>query len=180
LTPSDDRRGLEMAEKTGRLDETLLRLGKAAYEKHLHRLKVLMTSFKIAVLLALAPLCFLLIFMLLRPVLGLLKGTGEGFSAPPAMNSSALPGWEERDGGWSRSGAAEAEEAPAAEDETARFNREQGGRIADFIRTRAAASGESSAPTPKLKSSIGGGFGRPAGSAGPTDIKPTEIRSGTR
>lgn len=182
VMPADDRRGLEMAEKTGRLDETLLRLGKAAYEKHLHRLKVLVASFKIAVLLALAPVCFLLIFMLLRPVLGLLKGEGGAFGARPAAGSSALPGWDRRDGGWSRAGDPEEGEegtgAPDAEDATARFNREQGGKVADFIRTRSAAARESSAPAPKLKSSIGGGFGGPSGLSGPTQIKPTEIRSG--
>ncbi|HOI42343.1 MAG TPA: type II secretion system F family protein [Elusimicrobiales bacterium] len=178
VMPSDDRRGLEMAEKTGRLGETLLRLGKAACEKHLHRLKVLVASFRIAVLLALAPICFLLIFMLLRPVLALLRGEGGAFGSRPAAGSSALPGWERRDGGWERAGEAGGGGAAAAEDETARFNREQGGKVADFIRTRSAAARESSAPAPRLKSSIGGGFGGPSGLPGPTRIKPTEIRSG--
>ena len=174
LMPPDDRRGLEMAEKTGRLDETLLRLGKAAYDRHLHRLKVLMAGFKIAVLLGLAPICFLLIFMLMRPVLGLLKGAGGSFAAPPAMDSSALPGGEPYSGGGP--GPVPAEGSPA-EDATARFNREQGGKIADFVKTNAAPAGSSS-PRPRLKTSLGGLSG-PSGGITPTGIKPTEIKSGS-
>ncbi len=178
LLPPADRPGLEMAEKTGRLDETLLRLGKAAYDSHLHRLKVSMSVFKIALLIALASLCFLLIYMLLRPLPGLLKGAGEAFVTSPGAAPSAPPGKEARPG--DGPGPAPAEGDPAG-DETARFNREQGGKIADFIKTRSAASGESSAPMPKLKSSIGGGSGQPGtGGLSPTKIQPTEIKSGTR
>lgn len=176
LMPPADRPALEMAEKTGRLDETLLRLGRAARDRHMHRLKVSMAVFKLAVLAALAPLCFLLIYMLLRPVLGSLKGAGEGFVAPPVMDSSALPGGEAHYGGGP--GPVPAEGSPA-EDETARFNREQGGKIAGFIRTHSPAA-ESGGTMPRLKSSIGGGSGGTSGLSGPTQIKPTEIRSGAR
>lgn len=166
LARPEDRPGLEMAEKTGRLDETLLRLGRSASERHLHRLKIAMSAFRLAVMAALAPLCFLLIYMLMSPVLGLMSGSipTDG-TAPPFSSAPAAP--RERDS----SGP------PAAEDATARFNREQGGKIADFINTRSAGGGSS---MPRLKTSIGGGLSRPAGSAGPTDIRPTEIKSGTR
>lgn len=167
VMPAEDHPGLEMAEKTGRLDETLLRLGKAAYDRHMHRLRVAMSVFKIAVVAALAPLCFLLVYMLLRPVLGVLKGAGAAVAAPPVMESPALPGP-------SSAGTA------VPEDETARFNREQGGQIADFIKTHSAAAAENRAPMPRLKTSIGGGLNRPGGLSGPTEIKPTEINPVSR
>ncbi|MDQ7772923.1 MAG: type II secretion system F family protein [Elusimicrobiales bacterium] len=172
LMPPADRPGLEMAEKTGRLDETLLRLGKAAYDRHLHRLKVAMSVFKIAVMAALAPICFLLIYMLLRPVLGALKGAGDAVVAPPAMDASALPGREVPQG----AGPGPYPPEDAAEDGTAKFNREQGGKIADFIKANSPSYGGGASPAPRLKTSIGGGLNRPAPGSGPTEIKPTEIR----
>ncbi|MDT8285704.1 MAG: type II secretion system F family protein, partial [Elusimicrobiales bacterium] len=177
VMPAEDRPGLEMAEKTGRLDETLLRLGKAAYDRHMHRLRVAMSVFKIAVIAALAPLCFFLVYMLLRPVLGILRGAGGALTAPPVIDSPALPGPEAANNPVPEPSPAE---TLRAEDEIARFNSEHGGRIADFINTNSAAAAENRAPMPRLKSSIGGGFSGSAGSAGSTEIKPTEIKPVSR
>ena len=89
--PPEDGRSLQIAEKAGRLDETLLRLGKTYHDRHLHRLKLLTTGCQISATLALAPLCFGLIMSLLCPVLSLLKGYAQDFFGSPAAFSQAQP-----------------------------------------------------------------------------------------
>ena len=130
--PKEDFCAMEIAEKTGRLEETLLRLGKTHYDLHLHRLKLLSTFFTIATTAALAPLCFLLIFSLIKPVLSAIGGItelpAEGAGPAPAMQPRPAPAALPRTTNFSVN----------ADTETALFNRVQGAKIAEFIRERAA------------------------------------------
>jgi type II secretory pathway component PulF len=184
--PEEDRGAMEIAEKSGRLEETLLRLGKAHYDLHLHRLKVLTTGFTITATVALAPVCFGLILAILQPVLAIMKGatnlsTGGGSfgaAAPltPAQDASGV----------SRSAP---EEEKAADSKTALFNKLHGQAITGFMKEHSPLPGkardgaaapekqESSepakklAPMPKIKKFQ-------SKSIAPTSIEPTDLNSG--
>lgn len=173
LMPEEDAQGLEMAEKAGWLDDTMLRLGKAAQSRHLHRLKILTNIFKIGVIAALAPLCFLLIFLMLKQVFAALGASGAGGSArapegtvsyqPPPVALPAASGTD-------------------AEAETAAFNKSQGARIAGMMgsQTSGAGSGAQSS-LPRLKPVSGGarigsfGGGLNSGGIKPTGVQPTDV-----
>jgi type II secretory pathway component PulF len=104
--PPEDRRSLEIAEKSGRLDEALLRLGKTHYDLHSHRLKLLATGFKISATVALAPVCFGLIMALLWPVLSSLSQVKGFFADPRSFGGAGISeqGWSFGDSQSSRSG----------------------------------------------------------------------------
>jgi len=173
LMPEEDAQGLEMAEKAGWLDDTMLRLGKAAQSRHLHRLKILTNAFKIGVIAALAPACFLLIFLMLKQVFAALGASGAGGSAsapeetvsnqPPPV---ALPSPSGTD----------------AEAETAAFNRSQGGRIAGMMGSQTMGGGAGTQSSlPRLKPISGGartgsfGGGLSTGGIKPTGVQPTDV-----
>lgn len=164
LMPEEDRQGLEMAEKAGWLDDTMLRLGKAAQARHLHRLKIVSNVFKIAVIASLAPLCFLMLALMLRAVFSALTAAnGKAAEEPAALPSPVLP----------------KEAAVAPEESSADFNRREGARIAGLMRAQGAPvqPASKSSSLPKLKPvtgirrmSVGG-----SGGVQPTGIQPTDV-----
>ncbi|PKM98468.1 MAG: hypothetical protein CVU79_03175 [Elusimicrobia bacterium HGW-Elusimicrobia-3] len=172
LMPEEDAQGLEMAEKAGWLDDTMLRLGKAAQARHLHRLKILTNVFKIGVIAALAPACFLLIFLMLKQVFAALGASGAGGGAraqgetvsyqPPPVALPAASGTD-------------------AEAETAAFNRSQGARIAGMMGSPAGGSSGARSSLPRLRPISGGArtgsFGGRLNSGGirPTGVQPTDV-----
>ncbi|MCX5794016.1 MAG: type II secretion system F family protein [Elusimicrobia bacterium] len=137
--PPDDRRSLEIAEKSGRLDEALIRLGKTHYDLHSHRMKLLATGFKISATVALAPLCFGLIMALLWPVLSSLSAV-KGFIADPRSFGSApagdrepsLSGVQGRSGAGSHGGKGSG---------WSRFNESRAKEIVDFMYKHAPSRG---------------------------------------
>jgi general secretion pathway protein F len=175
LMPEEDAQGLEMAEKAGWLDDTMLRLGKAAQARQLHRLKILTNVFKIGVIASLAPACFLLIFLMLRQVFAALGASGAGGSggarAPEETVSYQPPPV-----------ALPAPSGTDAEAETAAFNKSQGGRIAGLLGAQPAASGSGTQSSlPRLRpisgGARGGSFGGGLNSGGirPTGVQPTDV-----
>ena len=175
LMPEEDAQGLEMAEKAGWLDDTMLRLGKAAQSRHLHRLKILTNAFKIGVIAALAPACFLLIFLMLKQVFAALGASGAGgsggASAPEETVSNQPPPV-----------ALPSPSGTDAEAETAAFNRSQGGRIAGMMGSQTMGGGAGTQSSlPRLKPISGGartgsfGGGLSTGGIKPTGVQPTDV-----
>jgi len=170
VMPEDDRLAVEVAEKAGRLDDTLLSRAKMHYDRHLHRLKQLVTWFNISTMVAIAVVCFGLVMTVAWPALSLMGGTknplgslglgGQDFASPsappPARRAPGLSPEEEK---------------------TRAFNEEHGARVSGFIRSRGAQpqGGETAgqpeerepAKPKKLQPKIG--FGSP------TPIQPTKI-----
>lgn len=170
LMPEEDAQGLEMAEKAGWLDDTMLRLGKAAQARHLHRLKILTNVFKIGVIASLAPACFLLIFLMLKQVFAALGASGAGTRAPGGTVSYqppvALPSHSGTD----------------AEAETAAFNKSQGARIAGMMGSPTGGGGAATQSSlPRLRPISGGartgsfGGGLNSGGIRPTGVQPTDV-----
>ncbi len=165
LMPEGDRQGLEMAEKAGWLDDTMLRLGKAAQARHLHRLKIVSNVFKIAVIASLAPLCFLMLALMLKQVFSALTAAnGRAAEAPAALPSPVL---------------LKETTAYAPAESSADFNSREGARIAELMRAQGAPvqPASKSSSLPKLKPvtgikrlSIGG-----SGGVQPTGIQPTDV-----
>lgn len=147
--PGDDLRSLEIAERAGRLDETLLRLGKVHYDRHLHRLKLLMTGFKITSMVAIAALTFLVIAILIRPVMRVVMGAG----ILPAQQAAGTPSERTRSPG---SGQAPADTHMTKAPETL-FNQVYGKKVSNLIGNSAAGAKQ----PPKLRSGqsrLGQGF----------------------
>ncbi|MCM2266258.1 MAG: type II secretion system F family protein [Elusimicrobiales bacterium] len=137
LVPQEDRHSLEVAEKAGRLDDTLLCRGKVHYDLHLHRLKLLVTAFNISTLAGLAVLAFGLIVAMIWPVLAVLGG-GER-TLPLSPERPAV-----------KSGQAQTEPGKSAAAAATRlFNERQGGKISGLIQEKSA--GPDSARRKKLQ-----------------------------
>lgn len=171
LMPEEDAQGLEMAEKAGWLDDTMLRLGKAAQARHLHRLKILTNVFKIGVIASLAPVCFLLIFLMLKQVFAALgaSGAGGGTRAPGGTVSYQPPV------------ALPSPSGTDAEAETAAFNKSQGARIAGMMGSPMGGGAGTQSSLPRLKPISGGarsgsfGGGLNSGGIRPTGVQPTDV-----
>lgn len=138
--PPDDARAVEIAEKAGRLDETLLRLAKMHREVHLHRLKKLVTYTVLGVTSAAAFAVFLLLVSVIRPVFSALGSAGA------AAEGGGKPGLEAPE---ERAGPSRIEELQRAaafetvepDTRTAAFNEAYGGIIAKFMREKGVAPG---------------------------------------
>ncbi len=85
--PPEDLTRFSVAEKAGRLDETLGKLAVEHRERHLHRLKQAATAIQLSATVALAPLCFGLIMAILWPTLSMMRAA----VSPLAGAGSALP-----------------------------------------------------------------------------------------
>lgn len=137
LMQEADRHAMEIAEKAGRLDDTVLARAKLHYDRHLHRLKQLVTAFNIATLVTIALLCFGLILAVAWPAVSVLGGTGSamqslGLSAPGGAEGAARPA----------AGGAHPK-APAVEDGATRsFNDKYGQKAAEFIRQYGKVPGQ--------------------------------------
>jgi len=181
--PAEDKGALEIAEKAGRLEETLLRLGKAHYDHHLHRLKLLATGCTILATVALAPLCFGLILTLIRPVLATLGGvkdlSPESRAFGPASPGGSAPA---RDGGLPQGlsrGVKAADDAKAA-----LFNSAHGREITEFMKAHAPKTEKITAPARQDGKTAAPRLGAmPAikkiqfRGTQPASIQPTEIRA---
>jgi len=132
--PADDLHSLEIAEKAGRLDETLLRLGKNHYDRHLHRLKLLVTGFRISAMVTIALLSFGLFLVLMRPVLSLLTGT-QGF-APDPRGLTTPSGQAPSPAGVS--GGLQLPNSYVVGDPTALFNKASGKRVLELMKKSAS------------------------------------------
>lgn len=77
VMPEDDRLSVEVAEKAGRLDDTLLSRAKLHYDRHLHRLKQLVTWFNISTMVAIGAVCFGLVLTVAWPALSMMAGTRD-------------------------------------------------------------------------------------------------------
>ncbi|MHB0996133.1 MAG: type II secretion system F family protein [Elusimicrobiales bacterium] len=173
LLPADDRHPVEIAEKAGRLDDTLLGRGKLHYDRHVHRLKLLVTAFNISTLAAIAAICFGLVLTVAWPAVAMMAGAqnvlkslglGEGQTSAPAA-----PG---------RPARRTAQPKLSLEEmKTRSFNEDYGKKVSNFIRQYgAAAPGEAKEaapaeePPPKKKLQGKVKFG-----SSPTSIEPTSI-----
>ncbi|MDA8130099.1 MAG: type II secretion system F family protein [Elusimicrobia bacterium] len=161
----DDRTAAELAEKAGRLDDTLLSRARLHYDRHLHRMDMLLKAFNLSTLAAIAAVCFGLILTVIWPAVSALGGAKDPLKAlrpepAPAASQRALTPEEEN---------------------TAAFNSVQGKRVAGMMSGGRTASGESGpgdgkagkdrkkklAPVVPIKSVSFGG-------SGPAGISPTD------
>lgn len=186
LLPPEDRQSLEVAEKAGRLDDTLLSRGKLHYDKHLHRLKLLVTGFTISTMAGLALLAFALIIALIWPVLSVLSG---GVEQGPVPQPAAAVQPVRRTG---PKGPLELK-AEAAEAATRIFNQAHGDRIRNLLQGRpdtgesgpaaeeksatAQAEEQKAAPQKKKLTPITPMKKLQFNSAQPTQVQPTGIDS---
>lgn len=172
LLPEDDRLAVEVAEKAGRLDDTLLSRAKMHYDRHLHRLKQLVTWFNISTMLAIGAVCFGLVFTVAWPALSMMKGTKEILKTlSPGGGESAVPALP--------AGAPRKTAQPglsAEELKTRAFNAAYGGKISELMNggaqpkksgKAAASAEEDKPPKKKLKGRVR--FG------GPTSIQPGSL-----
>lgn len=153
LVPEEDRHSLEVAEKAGRLDDTLMARGKSHYDTHLHRMKMLVTAFNIATLGGLALATFALMAALVLPVLSALGGSGA------ALNNM-LPATEQEEG---RGGTAPRPKETA----TSRFNSLQGDRVSGLMLQGGNGSGPARKKLVPVNSGVNG--------IHPTDIHPADV-----
>lgn len=173
LLPEEDRHSVEVAEKAGRLDDTLLSRGKLHYDRHVHRLKMLVTAFNISTLAAIAAICFGLVLTVAWPAVSMMAGTknvlkGLGLDAgAPAAGPAAAPR------------KAPAQDMSPEQLKTKTFNEDYGKKVSEFIKQYGAApaegaSGTAGEPAPEepQKKRLQGKvkFG-----ASPTSIEPTRI-----
>jgi len=177
--PEEDKCALEIAEKAGRIEETLLRLGKTHYDKHLHRLKVLSTACTILATVALAPLCFGLILTLIRPVFTSLGGMkdlspGGGSFGPASPGGTPAPG---------RARAQQGSPGFKAVDdaEAALFNKTHGKEILEYMKAHAPKAKKKKEPVEQQEGTAAPKLGpRPSikqvqfQSIAPTSIQPTD------
>ncbi len=130
LMQEADRHAIEIAEKAGRLDDTILSRAKLHYDRHLHRLKQLVTAFNISTMAAIALLCFGLVMTVAWPAISVLGGTKNAMQSLGLTGQGAGSG-PAQPGGAPRTGA----QAPGAEPPgTDLFNEKYGGKVSDFIR----------------------------------------------
>lgn len=173
LLPEDDRLSVEVAEKAGRLDDTLLSRAKMHYDRHLHRLKQLVTWFNISTMLAIGVVCFGLVFTVAWPALSMMKGTKEIMKTlSPGGRESAVPALP--------AGAPRKAAQPALSVEelkTRAFNAAYSKKISELVnqggaeprktKKTAAPAEEEQQPKKKLKGRVR--FG------GPTSIQPGSL-----
>lgn len=93
LMSEEDRAPLEIAEKAGRLDESLLARARLHRERHLDRLKKLASWFKLGAAAAAAAVCFALALAVAWPALSLLSGAAGQVpsAAPEGAGGAAAP-----------------------------------------------------------------------------------------
>jgi type II secretory pathway component PulF len=171
LMPEEDRLAAEVAEKAGRLDDTLLARAKLHYDRHLHRLKILVTAFNISTMVAIAVVCFGLILTVAWPAVSMMSGSKDimkslGLGSPESAATPRLPANPRK---------TQAPRLPLEELKTRAFNEESGKKVMGFIRQHGApAGGEKAAPAeqeqpPRKRPQARFEFGKS------TTIRPTKI-----
>lgn len=130
--PADDRPRVAVAETAGRLDETLGRLAVEHRERHMHRLKLAASAVQLSAVVALAPICFGLIMLILWPTFSMLRTsgaqlTGLGASVPSEGFPSALP---------------MDKTVPPVTAAASRFNEKNAKSVVDYMQSHSAGDGE--------------------------------------
>lgn len=172
LMPEEDRLAVEIAEKAGRLDDTLLSRAKLHYDRHLHRLKMLVTAFNISTMVAIAAVCFGLILTVAWPAVSMMAGTKDVLkSLGLGVQETAAP---QRPAAAPRK--AGAPQLSLEELRTKAFNEDYGKKVTNYIQQYGAPSGGAKAgdapaePEPQRKKLQGKvKFGK-ASSIQPTSI----------
>ncbi len=173
LMPDDDRHAMEIAEKAGRLEDTLLSRAKLHYDRHLHRLKLLVTGFTISTMIGVALVAFALILTLVWPAVSVLSGIKADSSG---STSQSLP----------TDGAAHGKTAVSRQDaRTGTFNANNGGQVADFMQNYGVRSGGPAGSGAQAGSSGHKKMLAPVSPIGriqfqqaqPTSIQPSDIKS---
>ncbi|MBI4802705.1 MAG: type II secretion system F family protein [Elusimicrobia bacterium] len=146
--PPEDLHSLEIAEKAGRLDETLLRLGKNHYDRHSHRLKLLVTGCRISAMVTIALLSFGLVLLLMRPVLSVIAGV-QGFSPPIHPPVLTTPSGQRPPSQTSPHAPRQLPNSYVVEDITALFNNTSGKKIIELIKKSSSQGRRISPVVPK-------------------------------
>jgi len=137
----DDRHAIEVAEKAGRLEATMLARAKLHYDRHLHRMKILMTGFNISTMIVIAIVCFALILTVVWPALSIMGGTKNAMQSLGLSSEGAGLGQEMP----AASEGARGKKTPSLTPEELRtklFNKKYGRKIAEFIKEYGAAPGK--------------------------------------
>jgi len=174
LLQEDDRRALEIAEKAGRLDDTILARAKLHYDRHLHRMKLLVTGFNISTMVAIALVCFALILTVAWPAVSVLGGTQNalqslGLASPDAAAGQTPP--------------SKRPSAPGPENSGTRsFNDKYGQKAAEFLKQYGAPAqgqgGGQAGSAGKKKLGPVAPIGKiQFNKSGPASIQPSDISS---
>jgi type II secretory pathway component PulF len=158
IMQEDDRQAMEIAEKAGRLDDTLLSRAKLHYDRHLHRMKLLVTAFNISTLVAIALVCFALIVSVIWPAVSVLGGGQNPLQALDTPAEGQPP-----------------RKLTPEEARTKSFNEKQGGKVMNFMNEYGAVparSGRSASKSPAAMTPMKKMQFKP-GSA--TNIQPSNI-----
>jgi len=184
LMQEDDRHAMEIAEKAGRLETTMLARARLHYDRHLHRMKSLVTWFNISTMVAIALVCFALILTVAWPAISVMRGNKDplrtlGLSTP-GEGESRLPA---NGGGPRRKKAAPLSLEDA---KTKFFNEKYGQKAAELLKQygKAPAQEQGSGAAGQKKKAPRKTLNRAApmgkiqfNSAQPTSIQPTNINS---
>lgn len=171
LMQEDDRHAMEIAEKAGRLDDTMLARAKLHYDRHLHRMKILVTWFNISTMVAIAVVCFALILTVAWPAISVMRGTKDplqtlGLSTPGEGGAQSLPA--------NSGGARRKKAAPLSPEvlKTKLFNEKYGRKAVEFMqeygKVPAQASGAAQTESPAPKKLV------PVSSSGKLQFRKTE------
>ena len=182
LMQEDDRHAIEVAEKAGRLEATMLARAKLHYDRHLHRMKVLVTGFNISTMILIAVVCFGLIFTVVWPALSILGGTKNAMQSLGLSSEGAGMGAEMPAAGEGARGKKTSALTPE-ELRTELFNKKYGGKTAEFIKEygvvpgKAPGGGQTDRSSRKRLSPISPIGKIQFNKVERTSIQPTEIKS---
>lgn len=158
IMQEDDRQAMEIAEKAGRLDDTLLSRAKLHYDRHLHRMKLLVTAFNISTLVAIALVCFALILSVIWPAVSVLGGGQNPLQAADTP-AEAQP----------------RRELTPEEARTGAFNEKQGGKIVNFMNEYGAAPAGQGGSAGKTRTAVPPMKKVQFKAGSPTGIQPSDI-----
>ncbi len=180
LMQEDDRHAMEIAEKAGRLDDTMLARAKLHYDRHLHRMKILVTWFNISTLVAIAIVCFALILTVAWPAISVMRGMKDpqtlGLSTPGDGGGQAPP---VNSGGARRRKAAP---LPPEVLKTKLFNEKYGRKAMEFMQQygkppgQTSGGGRTESPAPKKLVPVSPIGKLQIGKTEPTSIQPSSIK----
>jgi hypothetical protein len=124
VIPEEDRGRFVVAEKAGRLDETLAKLSAFHRDRHLHRLKTTTMAIQLGALVALAPAVFGLVMWIVVPAI---SAVGAAAMQAPMLDS-AEPGPPKIE---------HAKSLDAVSARTSRFNETQAKSLVGFMQEHA-------------------------------------------
>lgn len=174
IMQEDDRTAMEVAEKAGRLEDTVLARARLHYDRHLHRMEQLVKAFDLSILAVIALISFALILTAAWPAVSVISGSGDplrslGLSSPAAGEPEPA----------GSPGTLKALPLSPEQARTGSFNEKHGKETAEFIRLY----GKAGAPDGGRAGNSARRKLKPAApinklqlkNTGPTPIQPTEI-----